>query len=212
MTGSFSALGFELRRVTDLERCERQARLGQVHEGYRRAEVGGGVELWARLDEQGRTQELSPHYHGEARLALHLEALGHYGSSRVLRARLPQTPWMLPFALLGGVGGPLPRSADAGLCAFTRRARLDSRGHPYALPLHDPERSAFPAPEVLLRAPLRSVRRAINPETQRPFWHLSLSLPGGAIDAVASLRQLKREPLEGDVIEGLFWMSGRVLP
>ncbi len=66
--------------------------------------------------------------------------------------------------------------------------------------------------EALITARVLKARMCNNPITQQNFIALVAATPsGGTIDIVASPQVASGELLEGGIIQGAFWLSGRVL-
>lgn len=65
--------------------------------------------------------------------------------------------------------------------------------------------------EAVFSGWIKSVKMKINPFTGQGFWHMCVSTFGGEVDVVADPELVTGIPQAGGIINGLFWLSGRVL-
>jgi hypothetical protein len=63
----------------------------------------------------------------------------------------------------------------------------------------------------ILTGTIKEFERKKNELTGEAFYWLLVDTLGGEIDVVADLRFFDREPQRGGVIQGVFWLSGRLL-
>ncbi len=65
--------------------------------------------------------------------------------------------------------------------------------------------------EAVFSGWIKTCKMKINPFTGQAYWHLCISTYGGEIDVVADPDLVQGVPKTGGVVNGLFWLSGRVL-
>lgn len=68
-----------------------------------------------------------------------------------------------------------------------------------------------PRAEALLSGHVRQAELRTNPVTGEPFHCLSVQTLGGVVDVVADPSVVDGAPVVGGVVQGTFWLSGRVL-
>ncbi|KLT72923.1 hypothetical protein PL75_05350 [Neisseria arctica] len=64
---------------------------------------------------------------------------------------------------------------------------------------------------ILLTGVVESVEKWLNEFGGKPFYHLVLEVENGLLDAVADTALLEVEPRKGNIVQGLFWLGGRVI-
>jgi hypothetical protein len=67
-----------------------------------------------------------------------------------------------------------------------------------------------PGANAFLSGHVRSHHLCANPETGNSFHHVHLRTLGGEVDVVGDPAVVSGEPVVGGVIQGTFWLSGRV--
>jgi hypothetical protein len=55
-------------------------------------------------------------------------------------------------------------------------------------------------------------RLLINPVSETPFWWVQIAVHGVVLDAFADRETLGRDPQEGNILAGSFWLVGRTAP
>lgn len=68
-----------------------------------------------------------------------------------------------------------------------------------------------PQSHALFAAKIISVEKLLNHATGIEFIHLCADTYGGDIDIVIDVKKLKHLPVPGNVIQGSFWLSGKVI-
>lgn len=80
--------------------------------------------------------------------------------------------------------------------------------------LFDSEGGEVDEPEALalVSGHVRAARVAVNPVTGRSFHILLVQTVGGTVDLVADPASVIGAPVVGGVVQGTFWLSGRIVP
>ena len=68
-----------------------------------------------------------------------------------------------------------------------------------------------PKAEMLSAGHVRQADLLTNPATGRTFWHIQVHTLGITYDVVADPETVTGEPAEGGVVQGHFWLSGRLV-
>ena len=206
---------------------------------YYRWSSGSGVELWAQVDPGDEGIGLVPHFDGTTRIQLGLASVirregdtaldgslyawaepvdgGRDGlfpvvfdqpDHRLSPASFPSIAWVQlaafarePLSLFATEADyvaphPLPPAVESFIPVGTFKEN--------AVAKESPEAIAFFTGRILNAA----LRR--NPHTGRPFYWLRVKTLGGEVDVVADPELVSATPVSGGVVQGTFWLSGRL--
>ena len=202
-------------------------------------EVGSGIEIWAQATMGREVIGCNPHFAGKARMRIGVTQ-PFVDPSNALEGALEGWADPKPDAKEGAypirIDVPdfelaaesleLPAIVDVQIAAFAHTLRC-----------HDDEKAfdaaqgkgAKMAPESLIptglfapeNAPHRAeaaavgrvlaFERLVNPESHRAFFHVHVRTYGGELDVVADPEVMEGTPKVGGIVEGTFWLSGRIV-
>lgn len=221
-----------------LEAADAGASIPSRHGAYICWAPGEGVELWLQV---GRNREIlgfSPHFRGVSGICVQVaEVLT--SSPFAMTGRL--YAWAGPMSGQKCFAGPalvidvpdldlirdslrVPMAVTVQVAAFAHAAECFATeeafnrkqegkayrmSHEYFIP-----NGTFAQParaEAAFAGQIESSVVRINPATGLPFHHLQVQTRIGAVDVVADPANLEGRPLPGGIIQGYFWLSGRVL-
>jgi len=199
---------------------------------------GEGVELWVELGSDGRLRTCKPHFSGASSIRAQIVDLfagdGDSLHGRVYAwagpdprgARFSGPPLILELPDLGLVRSHLtcPATVSVQVAAFAHAAecfadeyafRLWQEGRPTPM---SPDcfipSGAFaqpPRPEAAFAGRIEQAGLRINPATGRSFHHLRVCTAIGTVDVVADPEGLDGIPMAGGILQGYFWLSGRIV-
>ena len=208
---------------------------------YIRWSAGVGAELWAQTDRDGNLMGLNPHFSGDAKLRVRLEDRILYPGAPVLdgafygwanpdgaRAEGGDCPLVFDtpdyelHRLL-----ELPVVMDVQLSAFARELHAfrdeaefyaSKWGESFAAESFVPsglfeaaEGGDPPQPYAIFTGYVVGTSLLTNPVTGAAFYWARVSTLGGEVDVVADPEVLEGTLVEGGVVCGWFWLSGRLL-
>jgi hypothetical protein len=203
---------------------------------YYRWSPGAGVELWAQSDQDGQLIGLNPHFGGAARMRVGLleriarerdSALDGAFYGWVDPAENDPENGQYPFAfdvpdfkrhdaLL------LPAIATVQIAAFAHS--LSAFESDEAFQAREPDKvkmaaescipsgtfSSPPKSTVIFNGHVRNTTRLTNPHTERSFYWARVRTLGGEFDVVADPGIVNGAIVQGGVIGGSAWLSGRI--
>jgi hypothetical protein len=208
---------------------------------YVRWQAGAGVELWLQCDAEQTVIGVTPHFAGEARLRAGLvEAISRPGESpldggfsAIAGPKPDQVDGDTPFCFdapdaLRYHDLQLPTLVELQLAGFAHQwvgyasegayrqaqpefrlsiGRFDELAAPEGAPANAP-REAF----ARLTGVVRAAMGLKNPFSGHGFLWARLAIPGGEIDVVCDPElAMGVEVVPGSVLDGIFWLSGRVV-
>lgn len=205
---------------------------------YRRWSPGAGVELWARIA-RGEVVGMNPHFAGDAIIRAGIagrfrdpgaSALdGMYQVWPEPTSHDPEsgsTTFVIDapdFALHDRVRLPRIAPVQVAAFAFELSAFADEEAYgasqtgelKYAPESLLPtglfgEGGGVPAPEAMLSGRVLATELRINPATGNPFRWARVRTWGGEIDVVAEPSLIDGEVVEGGIVRGSFWLTGRI--
>jgi len=207
---------------------------------YHRLPAGGGVELWLETSPNGSLVQMNPHFFGPARMRVHIESRVQTprGNSTNNAFRgwalidgdgeesdgFPIVFDSPDFHLYDDVELPVIEQAQLAAFAETLDIFSDERefndanvdGLPYAVksfvPLHhftlrqDDPSVAY----ARISGRVMETRLIENQLTPNSFCWAKLETYCGEVDLVVDPTILFRPIVAGDIVAGLFWLSGRI--
>jgi hypothetical protein len=203
---------------------------------YFRWAPGAGVELWFRLGPGGRVCSCTPHFAGSSSLRVRVAEVagrvGELGGTLYAWTALGAhgdifegPPLVLELPDLDLVRERLHANATISVqvTAFANAAECfadetafrqwqEGRPQPMAPEFFIPS-GAFAQParaEAALAGHIELAEQRVNPATRDTFHHLRVRTPIGAIDVVAAPDSMDGVPVVGGVLQGYFWLSGRI--
>jgi hypothetical protein len=208
---------------------------------YIRWEAGAGVELWVQVEGEDQVVGVNPHFQGDARMRVGLvERVDRSADSRFdggfhayAGPRTDQVGGDTPFVFDTPDARryddlPLPVIVEASLCGFAHQFvgyksegawraaqpefRLSVGSFQQLAPAPDAPKDAPPDAFVRLTGLVIATEERENPFSNVKFRWAHLAVPGGQIDVVADPDIVMGDAIgPGAVVDGLFWLSGRVL-
>lgn len=207
---------------------------------YRRLVAGAGVELWLEEDGQGSATQMNPHFSGATRMRVRIvdrvaTPRGNTVNHAFKAWADPEgdhegQPGAYPFVF----DSPdfhlydsmeLPSIEEVQIAAFAENVSVyrseaelraaDTDGLQYAVeafvPLHHfaPE-GGMTIAYAKISGRVIETRLIENQLTPESFCWARLRTYGGDVDMVADPALLERTPMEGDIVFGVFWLSGRI--
>jgi|HubBroStandDraft_1064217.scaffolds.fasta_scaffold23693_2 hypothetical protein len=209
------------------------------HGSYARWEIGQGVELWLGMDEGGAVNTLYPHFSGGARMTVGLTGriiedpdVPLQGAFHGWADGLPETgcyPFVFDvpnFDCFDDLQLPTLRSVQ--LAAFAHEIAVYRDDEDFARSTGDlrvASESFIPiglfanqggteggtGSRAAFSGHILKYRELINRVHGQRFWSLLVQTYGGIVDVVADPQILNGSPVEGGVVHGSFWLSGRIL-
>ncbi|REJ79102.1 MAG: hypothetical protein DWQ47_06575 [Acidobacteria bacterium] len=121
--------------------------------------------------------------------------------------------------------GQMPTTVSAELTAFATNDLAigpvaDSNGNANSIKaLKDSDRDLLagnpgappPQAHVSIRASIDSAEKRLNTKSKEEFWVFSAKTSAGMVSIVADPVLVADEPAAGDVVEGSFWLSGKIV-
>lgn len=207
---------------------------------YYRWSPGAGVELWGQVDSNGDGIGLVPHFEGATRMTLGLASAVRRDGDTPLDGSVYAwaeptdggDSGLFPVVFDQPDSATLelrfPAIVDVQLVAFAReQLRLYPTEEAYAGPqsglkmaiesfipvgTFKPDGTAIDPPDAFAfftgRILAAETRR--NPVTGDEFHWMHVRTLGGEVDVVADPALVPVRPLRGGVVQGVFWLSGRV--
>lgn len=215
--------------------------IASAHGRYLVWSPGEGIELWFGFDRGNRLLGLEPYFGGVGGVRIGFEGVvrgpprysdtegGAYGWANPtpqdprkgdcpLVIDLPDfdlnlarfRPGEILLLRVAGFAESLACfSTDAEFEAVPRTARYSPE---YFIPIGlFVEGRGQPGATARFAGHVLRTRVARNPVTQRPFRHLVVKTLVGTIDVVADPGIVQGNPIRGGVVEGSFWLTGRIL-
>lgn len=207
---------------------------------YVRWEVGEGVELWVQADDENTVRAVSPHFFGEGRVRAGLveriprpdDAPFDAGFHAFAGPRADKVDGDTPFVFDAPdarryLDLPLPTLVELQLAGFAHQLvsypsegayraaqpefRLSVGRFEPLKPPPDAPPDAPPEAFARLSGVVVAAGERVNPFSNAPFVWARLQVPGGEVDVVADPDlALQGRPTVGGVVDGLFWLSGRI--
>lgn len=184
------------------------------------------AQVWLGTDDKG-VLSFEPFFQGKAQRELYLDSIFPADNGTALiSARLSENreaAQPLMFSVPDGdtlKENQIGSTAQVLLAAFAEDVRLFADAEAYqqaSVRLNHPLPALRPAGQnggeayVLLTGTLTTVEKRLNEFGGRPFYHLTIATEGGDLEAVADVDLLADAPQAGRVIQGLFWLAGRVI-
>jgi hypothetical protein len=229
MSSNLSSIGFPITSKLDFIALARTvARHGTVQPVAGGAYVywtpGDGPELWVQLGPRGELNGMQPHYAGEARMKLRLlESLRSDSQTALDGAFRAQSNDGPAFAFHSP--NFFLTNADLGdrevqLSAFAQTLSIFSKESVYEQAnVRGTQVETF-KPDSELKSGMSLVRfsgrileadQRINPLYNHLYHRALVQTVGGTIDVVCADGLVGQPLLKGGVVQGKFWLSGRLL-
>lgn len=207
---------------------------------YRRWTVGEGIELWVGCHTQAGLG-VNPHFSGSGRMRVRLTEIvpsddfpldGSIQGWAAPASRDPESgafPVVVDLPDFDAVRKELHKGAIVmvqiaafahELAAFASdEAFSESQGEIKFAPesfvpaglFSNGDELAKPSATAVFTGHILEINRLTNPETGAPFYHLLVRTLGGTVDVVADPEIVQGEPDVGGVVNGSFWLSGRIV-
>jgi hypothetical protein len=201
--------------------------------------MGGGVELWAQATHERRLLGLNPHFSGPARMRVGITNRVERASDTELDGALhgwadpagddPESG-SYPFVVdvpdihtLGELALPAIHTIQIAAFAHTLSVFADEEEYRRA-PQDEPrfatesfipvglfETSGEPPAHAMFTGRVLEAALRTNPATGAPFFWALVRTLGGQIDVVADPALVQAPLVAGGVVQGMFWLSGRVI-
>ncbi|UOO82408.1 hypothetical protein LVJ83_02725 [Uruburuella testudinis] len=186
------------------------------------------AQLWLGTDDQG-VCSFEPFFQGQAQRLLYLDSIYPADNGTALISAWPSEKREAGRPLIFSVpDGDALQENQIGSCAwvllaaFAEDVRLFADQEAY-MQAPAGEKMDWPLPDlrpagqnggeayILLTGTITASERRLNEFGGLPFYRLSVATEGGELEAVADMALFRQPPQPGNVIQGLFWLSGRVL-
>jgi hypothetical protein len=208
---------------------------------YIRWEAGEGIELWVQIEGDDQVVGVNPHFQGTSRLRVGLTERiprphdspfdgGFHAYAGPKDAEVGgDTPFVFDAPDARRYDDlPLPVLAEASLAGFAHQfVGYKSEGAYRAAqpefklsvgtfeklgPAPDAPEGAPPDAFARLTGVVLATAERVNPFSGGKFRWAHLAVPGGEVDVVADPEIVMGDPIApGAVVDGLFWLSGRIL-
>ncbi len=198
-----------------------------------------GAELWVQADARDQFLGINPHFVGQGELEVSLIAAMHRREEGVLDGAFHG--WVAPDEDGESGLYPILFDSPCALVhadlVFPHRTRVQVAALPHQVRLFE-SREAYdsgavdapgfaaqsfvpsglfgesdePAALAVMTGVIIASELRINALTGTPFWWWLVESLGGTFDVVAAKDDFGTVPVEGGVIYGTFWLTGRLLP
>jgi len=194
-----------------------------------------GAEVWVAVDEKDASVGANPHFSGSGRIQGCIEAVYPgptpfeasvrvwVNGTRVGEGDYPLVVDLPTFRTRTWAAG---EAVTLQVAAFAHEVESWDTAADYeaaqaeaprkrALPSFTPapaDGDAPPPADAFFTGRVESFTRLTNSETERVFFHLVVATVGGSYDVVLDPELCEREPREGGVVQGRYWLSARAVP
>ena len=204
---------------------------------YYRWSPGAGVELWAQADQDGRLIGLNPHFNEAARMGVGLinpiarerdSALdgAFYGWADPAENAPDNGEYPFAFDLPDFKRHDrlaLPAIVNVQIAAFAHTLTVFESEEAFHARGSDEMKMAAescipsgtfsspPKSTVIFNGHVLEAAQLTNPHTQQMFWWARVRTLGGEFDVVADPEIVESAIIQGGVIGGSVWLSGRII-
>ncbi|MEQ9496054.1 MAG: hypothetical protein RIT81_04325 [Deltaproteobacteria bacterium] len=240
MASHFSTIGLPVDSASHLEALvDRLLPTATVHSAGRHGRYllwqdGSGAQVWMQVDNHGDIVGVQPHFEGSSRLRVGLTervardaldgAFHGWAAPSDDDAERGAYPFMFDAPDFGTHPGVrLPSVAQVQVAAFAHELALfdsveayeaaQTREHPFASQSFIPT-GLFEEDREAMGLCTRHVVRAgcrTNRHSGLPFYWAELETYAAQLDVLIDPELIERPPRGGDVLQGTFWLSGRLI-
>lgn len=205
---------------------------------YRQWRIGNGIELWVAIKNGKEIRCFSPYYSSSKKIEIVIieevtdndcDFCRGYYATRPDSQAAGDMPiiFHMPDSYLTRRKVKHNTLYPVELCGFAENIRYfeneelfnqvsDGFSTDYYIPSgtfspRDDDKEFKQNPRALLAGRIRGWRRIINPMTEQSFFHLNVDNSFGDLDVIVKTSDIKGELIEGGIIEGRFWFTGKII-